>query len=117
MAGSISIPVAAQSVKFVPESDTSRMAKVWEPGKSFAERASKVDAKGRPLHQFAALVEVAGARLGSVMVESPIPLPDSLGLGVVFQGTGTASLAVSNNSDGFDLRTRLTLEGFEPTKQ
>lgn len=117
MATSLVIPVAAQAVRFVPESDEAREARVWEDGKAYAERARKTDSKGRGLFQFTALVELNGVRIGSIGVESPQALPETVALGTVFQGSGgSASLTVSNNRDGFDLKSRLLIDGFEPAK-
>jgi hypothetical protein len=116
MANSISMPVPAQRLRFVAESQSSRESKVWEDGKAYGDRATKKDAKGRALQQFSALVDLSGTRLGVITVESPTPLPEDMPLGVVFQGAGTAVLTIGNNRQGLDLNTRLALEGFEAPK-
>jgi len=117
MSATVTIPVTPQAVRFVPASDQSRAARQYAEGVSYADRAAKVDEKNRPLHRFDALVELSGARLGTVAVESPTPLPDDLPLGVVFTPTGQApTLTLSNNRQGFDLRASLRIEGYEPVK-
>ncbi len=116
MANSITMPIPSQTLRFVPESEASRESKVWEEGKAYGDRATKKDEKGRALHQFSALVDVGGIRLGVITVVSPQQLPESIPLGAVFHGSGAASLTVGNNRQGFDLNARLSLEAFEAPK-
>jgi len=116
MTSRLTLPAAPQSIRLVPASDKSAVAKAFAEGVAYAERAAKVDQKGRPLHRFDALVEYAGARLGTVSVETPQPLPESVPLGAVYQPVGQTSLTVANARDAFDLRITLHVEGYEPVK-
>lgn len=109
MSSSISIPLNGSAVRFIPEVDEARAKKSYADGKPTG--AAKVDASGRALWGFNAVVELNGQRLGTVGIESPTQLP-ALPFGSVLVGQGAAELRVSNQRDAFDLRATLVIESF-----
>ncbi|MCL2464333.1 MAG: hypothetical protein FWF28_04595 [Micrococcales bacterium] len=113
MTARLAISVPGSSIRFVPQAAESRQKYAYVDGKRSDTPAT--DSKGRALQGFAATVELAGDRF-SAQVAAPTPLPSPAPLGTVFQGTGGAVLAISNQRDAFDLRVSLQLDGFEPAK-
>jgi hypothetical protein len=114
---SVTLPVLPTNVQVVLASIESRPAKIYVEGVAFADREPVKDEKNRELQKFDALVAISGIMLGTVTVESPTGLPESIPLGAIFQPQGTCLLRVSIAQDGFNLKTVLRIEGLEPARK